>query len=136
MAMEQQIIHCHSSAEQIEERLNRLGAEGWRLQDVSAPVLRKGGPAGTHGHVYQTDRFLFVMTKTSTPWRYRCRHLSRPAGPEQDVAALNAEIQAQNGEGFVLTRILHPAYISDNPERPTPGTIAHLCLFEGASDDQ
>lgn len=136
MPIEQQVIYCRSGAEQIEKHLNRLGQEGWRFQDVSTMVIHKGGAAFVMRSAYWQDDHFFVMSKTPDRWQYRCRYLSRQAGPDQDLAAINAEIQAQNREGFVLTRILHLTAIGDNPERPTKGTIAHLCLFEAPFDDQ
>lgn len=134
MNTEQQIIatqiHAGIQAQQLAETLNTLAADGWRVQQVSTVVTRKGGAIYALKNAYYADTYYLMLEKSAGRHSYRCLLQQREKSTEDDVEALNGIIEAQHRDGFRLIHLLHATSISVNEERPTPGTIAHVLLFE------
>lgn len=134
MSAEQKIIainiHAGMHAQALEETLNTLAAEGWRVQQVSTVVTRKGGAIHALKNAYYADTYYLVLEKSPSRQSYRCLLQQREKRTEGDVEVLNCIIDDQHRDGYRLAHLLHAASISVNEERPTPGTIAHVLLFE------
>lgn len=134
MNVEQKIIaisiHAGIQAQQLADTLNMLATEGWRVQQVSTVVSRKGGAVYALKNAYYADTYYLVLEKSNAHVAYRCLLQQREKDTDDDVAKLNTVLNEQSRDGYHLEHLLHATSISPNEERPTPGTIAHILLFE------
>lgn len=123
-------IHAPIQATQLAEALNQHAADGWRLQEVSAIVTRKGGAIYRLPEAYYSDTYYLLLAMGNRRHEYRCEMLKRERDNTKDIQGINAKTDELAGDGFDLVHLLQATSISPDRDRPTPGTIAHVLIFE------
>ena len=123
-------IHAGIQATHLAETLNEHAAAGWHVQLIPTVVTRKGGAIYALKDAYYADTYYLVLEKSNTPVTYRCLLQPRARNTDDDLAALNTLLETQSHDGYHLAHLLTATSISPNMERPTPGTIGHVLLFE------
>lgn len=127
-------VHAPIQATQLAETLNDHATAGWRFQDASTVVTRKGGAVFALGQGYYADTYYLTLTRATGKYEYRCEMIKREKDQDKDIELINCRVDEMANDGFDLVKLLHATCISPNEERPTPGTIGHIMIFERMGD--
>lgn len=118
-------------ADILEKKLNDLGNQGWKLNEVSFFFSNEGGPIFRRINGYYADNFIFLMDKTESKRNYCCKYFKEVGRIQKTIERINEETEGQNAKGYQLRKILHLCVIPSDPKSyRLQGTAGHVAIYE------